>query len=344
MGSNLLQFFRNIINIFPIKNMIILIITFLLFVYKLTDIVTNDDIFVPENRYELEMMIQDDNIPLGSIDIRNITDLSRLFYLYPRDNYSGIEKWNVSHVKNMSEMFKNTAKFYGGISNWDVSNVENMEGMFYGAGIINADLSFWDISKVKNMQYMFAYTTLISKEKVNNWKVSDDVKYYGIFRGTKLEHTPPDWFKLKNEFEIKYYPESKEELIRMLKDENILAGEIDVSKVDNAALALDNVKRYNKSYLNEYDNLLSMWNTIEMTINEIQYSGYGYQKELRIEYLKNMSREYEEKLLNVRKKPFYEELQEPKKLIHDDYPGIEFWNVPDIDKILEKVSEQYYSE
>lgn len=319
MGSNLLQFFRNIINIFPIIIMIILIITFLLFVYKLTDIVTNDDIFVPENIYELEMMIQDDNIPLGSIDIRNITDLSRLFYLYPRDNYSGIEKWNVSHVKNMSEMFKNTAKFYGGISNWD-------------------------ISKVKNMQYMFTYTTLISKEKVNNWKVSDDVKYYGIFRDTKLEHTPPDWFKLKNEFEIKYYPESKEELIRMLKDENILAGEIDVSKVDNAALALDNVKRYNKSYLNEYDNLLSMWNTIEMTINEIQYSGYGYQKELRIEYLKNMSREYEEKLLNMRKKPFYEELQEPKKLIHDDYPGIEFWNVPDIDKILEKVSEQYYSE
>lgn len=52
MGSNLLQFFRNIINIFPIKIMIILIITFLLFVYKLTDIVTNDDIFVPENRYE----------------------------------------------------------------------------------------------------------------------------------------------------------------------------------------------------------------------------------------------------------------------------------------------------
>lgn len=99
-----------------------------------------------------------------------------------------------------------------------------------------------------------------------------------------------------------------------------------------------------KTDLNEYDNLLSMWNTIEMTINEIQYSGYGYQKELRIEYLKNMSREYEEKLLNMRKKPFYEELQEPKKLIHDDYPGIEFWNVPDIDKILEKVSEQYYSE
>lgn len=306
------------------KKNVILFFTGVIIIYIVLQffMILNQDKFfkaTPKTKEELIYLIKEKNTPLFLINTSKITDMSWLFHGGVFVNYTGIESW-------------------------DVSNVENMEGMFYGAGIINADLSFWDISKVKNMQYMFAYTTLISKEKVNNWKVSDDVKYYGIFRGTKLEHTPPDWFKLKNEFEIKYYPESKEELIRMLKDENILAGEIDVSKVDNAALALDNVKRYNKSYLNEYDNLLSMWNTIEMTINEIQYSGYGYQKELRIEYLKNMSREYEEKLLNMHKKPFYEEIQEPKKLIHGDYPGIEFWNVPDIDKILEKVSEQYYSE
>ena len=70
--------------------MILLIIIFLLFLYKLINIVITNDIFVPESRYELEMLIQNKNIPLGSIDIRNIDDLSRLFYLYPRDNYSGI--------------------------------------------------------------------------------------------------------------------------------------------------------------------------------------------------------------------------------------------------------------
>lgn len=304
------------------KKNVILFFTGVIITYIVLQIfmILNQDKFfkaTPKTKEELIYLIKEKNTPLFLINTSKITDMSWLFHGGIFVNYTGLETW-------------------------DVSNVENMEGMFYGAGIINADLSSWDISKVKNMQYMFAYTTLISKEKVNNWKVSDDVKYYGIFRGTKLEHTPPDWFKLKNEFETKYYPESKDELIRMLKDENILAGEIDVSKVNNAAEALDNIKRYNKSYLNEYDNLLSMWNTIEMTIHEIQYSGYDSQKELRIEYLKNMSREYEEKLLNMRKKPFYEELQEPKKLIHDDYPGIEFWNVPDIDKILEKVSEQYY--
>lgn len=191
MGSNLLQFFRNIINIFPIKIMIILIITFLLFVYKLTDIVTNDDIFVPENRYELEMMIQDDNIPLGSIDIRNITDLSRLFYLYPRDNYSGIEKWNVSHVKNMSEMFKNTAKFYGGISNWDVSNVENMMFMFAYSNF-NDNLSSWNVSNVKDMSYMFSYTDCFN-QNLDKWHVNNNVSVTEIFTGSIVKHIP-EWY------------------------------------------------------------------------------------------------------------------------------------------------------
>lgn len=216
MGSNLLQFFRNIINIFPIKIMIILIITFLLFVYKFTDIVTNDDIFVPENRYELEMMIQDDNISLGSIDIRNITDLSRLFYLYPRDNYSGIEKWNVSHVKNMSEMFKNTAKFYGGISNWDVSNVENMMFMFAYSNF-NDNLSSWNVSNVKDMSYMFARTMRYNQpldrwnvynvdnmdymfsyadcfnQNLDKWHVNNNVSVTEIFTGSIVKHIP-EWY------------------------------------------------------------------------------------------------------------------------------------------------------
>lgn len=105
MVSNLLQFFKNILNIFPKKIIILLIIIFLLFLYKLINIVITNDIFVPESRYELEMLIQNKNIPLGSIDIRNIDNLSRLFYLYPRKDYSGIEKWDVSHVKDMTDMF-----------------------------------------------------------------------------------------------------------------------------------------------------------------------------------------------------------------------------------------------
>lgn len=278
--------------------------------------------YVPDDRIELEILLKDESISLENIDIRKIDNLSRLFYLYPRKDYSGIEKWDVSHVKNMSEMFKNT-------------------GMFYGAGRIDADLNLWDISKVKNMQYMFAYTDDISKKQVNNWKVSDDVKYYGMFRGTELEKNPPEWFRLKNEFEIKYYPESKEELIRMLNDENILAGEIDVSKIDNVTEALNNIKRYNKSYLQEYYELLSTKTRIDIEISKDKFFGnsYSISSNQYIQSLEDISSEYHDKLIDISMQPFYEKLENPKKLIHDDYPGIEFWNVPNLYELLNKIYE-----
>lgn len=272
--------------------------------------------YVPDDRIELEILLKDESISLENIDIRKIDNLSRLFYLYPRKDYSGIEKWDVSPVKDMSEMFKNTGMFYGGISNWDVSNVENM-------------------------MFMFAYTDDISKKQVNNWKVSDDVKYYGMFRGTELEKNPPEWFRLKNEFEIKYHPESKEELIRMLNDENILAGEIDVSKIDNVTEALDNIKRYNKSYLQEYHRLLSIKKGIDMEISKDKFFGNSYigSSKSYIEYLEGISSEYHDKLIDISMQPFYEKLENPKKLIHDDYPGIEFWNVPNLYELLNKIYE-----
>lgn len=278
--------------------------------------------YVPDDRIELEILLKDESISLENIDIRKIDNLSRLFYLYPRKDYSGIEKWDVSHVKNMSEMFKNT-------------------GMFYGAGRIDADLNLWDISKVKNMQYMFAYTDDISKKQVNNWKVSNDVKNYGMFRGTELEKNPPEWFRLKNEFEIKYYPESKEELIRMLNDENILAGEIDVSKIDNVTEALDNINRYNKSYLQEHHRLLSTKKGIDMEISKERFVGnsYSISSNQYIQSLEDISSEYHDKLIDISMQPFYEKLENPKKLIHDDYPGIEFWNVPNLYELLNKIYE-----
>jgi len=41
----------------------------------------------------------------------------------------GIGNWDVSNVKNMWGMFKNS-KFNGDISKWDVSNVTDMGNMF----------------------------------------------------------------------------------------------------------------------------------------------------------------------------------------------------------------------
>ena len=66
-----------------------------------------------------------------------------------------ISGWNVSNVKNMSDMFMSSPNFDGDISGWDVSNVTNMEAMFSKSGSFNGDISGWNVSSVKNMSSMF---------------------------------------------------------------------------------------------------------------------------------------------------------------------------------------------
>lgn len=81
-----------------------LIIIFLSILYLIKSVITYGT-YVPDNRIELEILLKDESISLENIDIRKIDNLSRLFYLYPRKDYSGIEKWDVSHVKDMTDMF-----------------------------------------------------------------------------------------------------------------------------------------------------------------------------------------------------------------------------------------------
>lgn len=133
MVGNLLQFLKNIFNIFPKKFLILLIIIFLLFLYNFINIVTTDDIFVPESRDELETLIQDDNIPLGSIDIRNITDLSEIFADSNRHDFKGISKWDTLDVINMRGIFYEAAAFNQDISSWNIEKVEDVHDMFYGS-------------------------------------------------------------------------------------------------------------------------------------------------------------------------------------------------------------------
>ena len=122
----------------------------------------------PETKEELKTLVDNENISLGDINTSKITDMSGLFYESQRDNFTGIENWDVSNVDNMSCMFLYARKFNGDISSWNVSNVKNMQGMFAFASNFNQDISNWNVFNVEDMSGMFAYAKSFN-QPIGSW-------------------------------------------------------------------------------------------------------------------------------------------------------------------------------
>ncbi|WP_243832919.1 BspA family leucine-rich repeat surface protein [Campylobacter sp. US12a] len=61
--------------------------------------------YLANTKEELKTLVKGEAIHLGDIDTSKITDMSYLFFYSQRTDFSGIEKWDVSNVENMSFMF-----------------------------------------------------------------------------------------------------------------------------------------------------------------------------------------------------------------------------------------------
>mmetsp|Transcript_2576 Transcript_2576/g.5844 ORF Transcript_2576/g.5844 Transcript_2576/m.5844 type:complete len:103 (-) Transcript_2576:877-1185(-) len=81
-------------------------------------------------------------------------------FRYANEFDQDLGDWDVSNVKDMSQMFHGAGYFRGkGLKNWNVSNVENMAGMFrndhfdyrFGGCDFSEDIGDWDVSNVKDM-------------------------------------------------------------------------------------------------------------------------------------------------------------------------------------------------
>ena len=72
-----------------------------------------------------------------------------------------LNKWNVSKVTMMAEMFYDAKSFNQPLNNWNVSNVTFMNRMFNGARSFNQPLNNWNVSNVDPeclQTYMFEWT------------------------------------------------------------------------------------------------------------------------------------------------------------------------------------------
>ncbi|MBM1107838.1 BspA family leucine-rich repeat surface protein [Aurantibacter crassamenti] len=100
-------------------------------------------------------------------------DLESLFEgcesLVGNDNFN---KWDVSSIELMGDMFNGASSFNADISDWQVSNVTNMDGMFDGALLFNVDISGWNVSNVKDMSLMFR-NAFNFNQNLNSWLVSN---------------------------------------------------------------------------------------------------------------------------------------------------------------------------
>jgi surface protein len=75
-----------------------------------------------------------------------------------------INKWDVSSVQDLSNIFHHVDTFNEDISLWNVSNVKDMHSMFCGAKDFNQDLSSWNLSNVTNMSNMFCNANAFNQD------------------------------------------------------------------------------------------------------------------------------------------------------------------------------------
>ena len=206
----------------------------------------------PKTKKELKSLCDDESVNLGSIDTSLITDMSYLFHGSKRKDFSGIEEWDTSNVKNMEGMFLFVAVFDRPIGVWDVSNVENMKDMFKGAEIFNQPIETWDVSNVKEMKGMFLDAKSFKQELNQEW--ADEAEYVKPL--------------VILEKDGKYYPKTKEELKYLCDDDSVNLGDIDTKDITDMKGLFKDFKRKDFSGLENWDvsnvtNMESMFENAE---------------------------------------------------------------------------------
>lgn len=188
------------------------------------------------------------------------------------------------------------------ISGWNTSNVKDMDSMFSECyRLKELDLSGWDVSNINYICYMFNKCQSLELLNLTGWNIPNDVdtsfmffectpkviadqnlkKRFNILLEKNLRFNPVDYNNDEDEFinkqtinhlTYKYFPETKEELIRIIKDrflrnngDNLYIKykfdltDIDVSRITDMSKLFSEILPTYSSPLIELD--LSTWDT-----------------------------------------------------------------------------------
>jgi surface protein len=143
---------------------------------ELRDAIEKYCLYLPECMEEIACMY---GYPIDKWDVSQLQDMSEIFSgMFFFDEYIG--SWDVSNVTTMNEMFSWAKYFNQDIGSWDVSNVTDMCFMFNEARTFNQDISSWDVSNVTMMTRMFRFATSFNHD-IGSWDVSNVTLIWGMF-------------------------------------------------------------------------------------------------------------------------------------------------------------------
>ncbi len=128
---------------------------------------------------------------LASIDSSNTQLLDAIFWYDNINSLLPLKNWNVSNSTSLVgafSRFSTTMDNLDGLDRWDVSKVKNMNTIFSNLLLTDLNaLKHWNLSSVLNLGYAFSLNNnLRNLEGLNNWNLSHVVYLAGIFSNDKM--------------------------------------------------------------------------------------------------------------------------------------------------------------
>lgn len=180
----------------------------------------------------------------GSLDTRNVTDMSQMFYGCMKLRAIDLSNFNTSNVTDMSEMF---AICYGltdlNLSNFDTQNVTNMSRMFSDcSGLKNLNLSNFNNSNVTNMEYMFKNCSRLTTLNLSSFNTSNVQNMNGMFQECyDLQNLNLSNFDTRNVTEMRFMFRECENLSTLDLSSFIPKNVINMSAMFSGCIKLSNI-------------------------------------------------------------------------------------------------------